>query len=198
MNDIQHYCDTLKLPYIKESAEREASDSLRRKDTYADYLKRLLHQEVLNRFSRSIQVKIKKAQFTFLGYDFRSRRSLNSRTNEVFQNFMPAVSKSAAKSMRAHIRASRMRNRTELSLKEIADRYNPILRGWIGYYGCYYKSALDPVMLHFNKTLVAWAMRKYKKLKGHRTRASLFIKKIQKESPDLFIHWKQGYGIGFA
>jgi len=63
MNDIQHYCDTLKLPYIKESAEREASDSLRRKDTYADYLKRLLHQEVLNRFSRSIQVKIKKAQF---------------------------------------------------------------------------------------------------------------------------------------
>ena len=63
MNDIQHYCDTLKLPYIKESAEREASDSLRRKDTYADYLKRLLHQEVLNRFSRSIQVKIKKAHF---------------------------------------------------------------------------------------------------------------------------------------
>lgn len=147
---------------------------------------------------RSRRSKYPTTQFTFLGYDFRSRRSLNSRTNEVFQNFMPAVSKSAAKSMRAHIRASRMRNRTELSLKEIADRYNPILRGWIGYYGCYYKSALDPVMLHFNKTLVAWAMRKYKKLKGHRTRASLFIKKIQKESPDLFIHWKQGYGIGFA
>jgi DNA replication protein DnaC len=63
MNDIHHYCDTLKLPYIREAAEREASDSLRRKDTYTDYLKRLLQQEVLNRLSRAIQVKIKKAQF---------------------------------------------------------------------------------------------------------------------------------------
>jgi RNA-directed DNA polymerase len=137
-------------------------------------------------------------QFTFLGYDFRQRSSLNRRDNEVFQNFTPSVSKAAMKSMRAHIRASGIRNRADLSLKEIADIYNPILRGWIQYYGCYNRSELRSVMLYFNKILTAWAMRKYKKLKGHKTRASLFIRKVQKENPRLFSHWEQGLGIGLA
>lgn len=137
-------------------------------------------------------------QFTFLGYDFRSRCSLNNKTNRFFQSFSPAVSKSATKSMREHIRSSGIRNRSDLSLKEIADKYNPILSGWIGYYGCYHRTALDSVMLHFNKTLTAWAMHKYKKLKRHKTKASLFVKKIQKENPLMFSHWKAGLGIGFA
>ncbi len=137
-------------------------------------------------------------KFTFLGYDFRQRSSLNRRTNEVFQNFSPAVSKAATKSMRAHIRTSGIRNRSDLSLKEIADIYNPILRGWIQYYGCYNRGELRSVMLFFNKILTAWAMRKYKKLKGHKTRASLFIRKVQKENPQLFSHWEQGLGTGFA
>jgi hypothetical protein len=41
-------------------------------------------------------------------------------------------------------------------------------------------------------------MRKYKKLKGRKTRASLFIQKVQKENPKLFSHWEQGLGMGFA
>jgi RNA-directed DNA polymerase len=137
-------------------------------------------------------------QFTFLGYDFRSRRVLNSKTNEVFQGFNPAVSKSATKSMREHIRSSGIRNRSDLSLEEIANQYNPILSGWIGYYGCYNRTALNSVMVHFNKTLTAWAMHKYKKLKRHRTRGTHFIKKVQQENPGLFVHWKQGLGMGFA
>ena len=137
-------------------------------------------------------------QFTFLGYDFRSRSAFNPKTNKVFQNFSPAVSKSAIKSMRAHIRESGIRNRTDLNLKEIADKYNPILSGWIGYYGCYHRTALNSVMLYFNQSLKAWAMRKYKKLRGRKTRASLFIQKVQRESPQLFSHWRQGLGIGFA
>jgi hypothetical protein len=145
---------------------------------------------------RKAQYPITK--FTFLGYDFRSRRALNSKTNEVFHSFSPAVSKAAKKSMRAYIRATGIRNRSDLSLKEIADKYNPILNGWIAYYGCYCRTELNSVMFHFNKTLTAWAMRKYKKLRGRKTRASLFIQKVQRESPQLFSHWRQGLGIGFA
>lgn len=137
-------------------------------------------------------------RFTFLGYDFRSRSSLNSKTKEVFQNFSPAISDAAAKSMRMHIRRSGIRNRSDLSLQEIAERYNPILRGWINYYGRYYRTRLNSVMLYFNKVLKAWAMCKYKKLKGRKTNASLFITKVQKENIQLFVHWKQGFGIGFA
>lgn len=137
-------------------------------------------------------------KFTFLGYDFRQRRTLNRKTKEVFQSFNPAVSKTAEKSMRAHIRTLGLRNRTSLSLEEIADILNPILRGWIQYYGCYNRSALGSVMVYVNRTLTAWAMRKYKKLKGRKTRATLFILKVQKENRQLFSHWKAGLGIGFA
>ena len=137
-------------------------------------------------------------KFTFLGYDFRQRSTLNKETGEVFQSFNPAVSKTAEKSMRAHIRTLGIRNRTGLSLKEIAVILNPILRGWIEYYGSYNRSALGSVMVYVNRTLTAWAMRKYKRLQGHKTRAILFILKIQKEDEQLFSHWKQGLGIGFA
>ena len=137
-------------------------------------------------------------KFTFLGYDYRQRSSFKRETKEVFQSFNPAVSKTAEKSMRAHIRTLRIRNRTGQSLEEIADVLNPILRGWIQYYGCYNRSALGSVMIYVNRTLTAWAMSKYKKLKGRKTRATLFILKVQKENKQLFSHWKAGLGIGFA
>jgi RNA-directed DNA polymerase len=139
-----------------------------------------------------------ETQFTFLGYDFRARRSFNSKTHEVFQNFSPAVSKKATQSMREHIRASDIRNRSDLSLEEIANKYNPILNGWIGYYGHYNRTALESVMVYFNKTLTAWAMRKYKTLKSRKTKASNFIHNVQKKNPHLFSHWKHGLGSGFA
>lgn len=66
------------------------------------------------------------------------------------------------------------------------------------YYGRYYPSALDPVLGHFNKTLVAWAMRKYKKLEGHKTRAIRFIQEIAEREPLLFPHWRKGTVLRFA
>ena len=64
--------------------------------------------------------------------------------------------------------------------KEIARMYNPVLRGWLSYYGRFSPSAMYPVLRHFNKTLVAWAMRKFRRLKGHKTRACIFIGYFEK------------------
>jgi RNA-directed DNA polymerase len=64
--------------------------------------------------------------------------------------------------------------------------------------GHYQRSAMYPVLRHFNKTLVAWAMRKYKKLKGHKTRAAIFLQDIARRQPGLFVHWKKGMLGGFA
>lgn len=66
MKTIRHYCDKLILPYIKESAEQEALESLNRSDDYLAFLKRILEQEVLHKASRHVQVKIKKAQFPMI------------------------------------------------------------------------------------------------------------------------------------
>ena len=46
--------------------------------------------------------------------------------------------------------------------------------------------------------LIAWAMRKYKRLKEHRTRADLFVEGIAKRQPRLFVHWQRGMTGAFA
>lgn len=142
--------------------------------------------------------KYSTTTFTFLGYDFRRRKAKSQKTGRVFLNFGPAVSKEAATSMRAKVRQSGMRLRSETSIQELATEYNPILRGWIEYYGRYYPTALNPVWTHFNRSLVKWAMRKYKKLRGKKIKASVFIQKIMKTQPELFAHWKLGTWGRFA
>lgn len=133
-----------------------------------------------------------QTEFDFLGYTFRRRLVRNSKRNSVFVSFTPAVSKSASKSMRAETRKGGLRNRTELGLRDIAEMYNPVLRGWIGYYGRYCPSALGPVLEHFNLSLRAWAMHKYKKLRGSKTRANRFLQEIAAREPKLFVHWEKG------
>ncbi len=139
-----------------------------------------------------------KTEFDFLGYTFCGRLVKKNGEDEFFVGFTPAVSKRALKDMRAETRRRGFRNRTDMSLTEIAEQYNPVLRGWINYYGRYNRSSLYPMLGHFNKTLVAWAMRKFKKLRGHKTRAVKFMDKVVERQPDLFEHWKIGMRGGFA
>jgi len=105
-------------------------------------------------------------EFDFLGYTFRDRWIQNPKTEVMFLGFNPGVSKTAVKSMRAKTRKLNIRNRSDLSLEDIGRFYNPIIRGWIEYYGKYGKAALDPVLRHINLSLMGWAMRKHKKKIG--------------------------------
>lgn len=142
--------------------------------------------------------KYPQTSFDFLGYTFAARLCRNRKRNSVFVNFTPAVSKTALKSMRAKTRQLNWRNRTELSLNEIARRVNPVLQGWLNYYGCFTRSALYPVWRHFNLTLVAWVRRKYKPLRRHRSRAAKFMERISEKHPELFAHWRAGMQGAFA
>lgn len=137
-------------------------------------------------------------EFDFLGYTFRARVCKNTKRNSMFVNFTPAVSKTSLKAMRAKVRKDNLRNRTDLSLQEIANWYNPILQGWLSYYGGYYRSAMYNVWRHFNKTLIAWAMRKYKQFRHRKTRAALFLEGVMKQKPNLFVHWRNGMKGSFA
>ena len=136
--------------------------------------------------------------FDFLGYTFQARACKNTKRNSMFVNFTPAVSKTALKAMRAKIRRDDVRNRTDLSLEEIAKWYNPILQVWLNYYGSYYRSGMYPIWRHFNKALVAWAVRKYKAYRQRKTWASKFLERISKSRPRLFAHWRIGMQGAFA
>ena len=97
----------------------------------------------------------------------------------LFCGFTPAVSRSALKAMRATIRDLNIRQQTQMSLEEIARQINPLLRGWIEYYGRYAPSALNPLLRYVNQRLLDWVMRKYKRLRGHKVRASQFLQRLQ-------------------
>ncbi len=142
--------------------------------------------------------KYSNKSFDFLGYSFKARLCKNTKRDSLFVNFTPAVSKSAMKSMRATTRKCNIRNRTDLSLNDIARWYNPIIRGWLNYYGRYSRSAMYPVLWHLNRTLVAWAMRKYRYFRQRKTWASLFMEGILKRQPWLFAHWQIGMKGSFA
>jgi RNA-directed DNA polymerase len=137
-------------------------------------------------------------KFDFLGYGFRPRLVKRVRDNTLFCGFNPAVSVSALKAMRATIRELNIRRQTQLSLADIAQRLNPLLRGWIEYYGRYAPSALYPLLRYVNQTLLAWAMRKFKRFADHKVRASEFLQKLARDHAHLFVHWRLGMTGTFA
>ncbi|CAN7677217.1 group II intron reverse transcriptase/maturase [Pararhizobium sp. LjRoot238] len=134
----------------------------------------------------------KNVKFDFLGYCFRPRRARNARTHKMFCNFSPGVSAVALKAMRKTIRDLDIRRQTSVAMTEIARQLNPLLRGWIAYYGRYTASALGPFLRYVNQTLQAWMMRKFKRFKGRKTKAGTFLIRLKRECPNLFVHWKLG------
>ena len=128
-------------------------------------------------------------KFDFLGYTFRPRGS-KDRYGRLSVNFLPAVSDEAAKSMQRTMRSWQIHRMTDKSIKDLACMFNPVIRGWINYYGQFYKSALYPVFKQLNGALQRWAMRKYKKLRRRRRRAFYWLGRIAKQMPYLFAHWR--------
>jgi group II intron reverse transcriptase/maturase len=128
-------------------------------------------------------------KFDFLGYTFRPRRA-KTRQGRFFVGFNPAISNKATKSICDTMRQWKLHRRSDKSLDELAQMINPVLRGWINYYGHFYKSALYRTFQHLNNILVRWASRKFKRLKEHKRRAFLWLQSRVHRQPRLFAHWQ--------
>ena|SRR5829696_4227819 len=124
-------------------------------------------------------------------HTFRPRLS-RSRWGKHFVNFTPAVSRDAAVRMSREIRTWHIPKRSDKSLSDLARMFNPIVRGWLNYYGRFYKSMLYPLLQHLNTKLVQWATRKYKRLRRRERRARLWLRRIARQEPRLFAHWRFG------
>ena len=131
-----------------------------------------------------------ETKFDFLGYTFRPRRSKN-RYGKLFINFTPAVSNKAKKAMRQAIHNWRMHLKPDKTLEDLARMFGPMIRGWIDYYGRFYKSELYSVLKHMNRALVRWVQRKHKKLANQR-RATHWLRKVARRERELFAHWQLG------
>ena len=130
-------------------------------------------------------------KFDYLGYTFRPRRS-KSKHGHFFVNFSPAVSNGRKRDIGREIRSWHISRRSDKSLTDLARMFNPIVQGWINFYGRFYKTELLQVLRRINERLVRWAMRKYKRLHGHYTRAVRWLADVYRRAPTLFAHWRVG------
>jgi RNA-directed DNA polymerase len=130
--------------------------------------------------------------FDFLGYTFQPRRAKNRRGN-FFVSFLPAMSAKAAKRVRQTIREWRMAStRNNQRLEDLARLVNPAVRGWLHYYGRFYRSKCVDVLRHLNEALGRWAQRKYKRLRRRKRASMHWLGRIARRDSKLFVLWQHG------
>jgi group II intron reverse transcriptase/maturase len=125
--------------------------------------------------------------FTFLGYGFRARR-VRTGSGRITTGFVPAISKDAMNKISSVVRSWRLHTRTGLSEADLARRINPVVRGWMNYYGAFYPSALYPLLARINAYLLRWLRKKHKRLRGRRKAQDAWNRAV-KQRPRFFAHW---------
>jgi len=126
--------------------------------------------------------------FDFLGYTFRGRLAKGRRG--FFVSFSPAISCRARKAVGQKVRAWHLIRRSGTDLSGLAAEINPQVRGWISYYGTFYRSELHFVVRRIDQHLLRWAMRKFKRLRGRPARAQAWLDAAHQRQPHLFAHWQ--------
>lgn len=130
-------------------------------------------------------------QFTFLSYTFRPRSAMNKH-GQLFVHFCPAVCPAVLKAIGHVIRRWRLHRRTGTTLQDLADEINPVVQGWINYYGAFYKFTLTMPLRRINAYLVRWLRCKYKRLRRRPRGARELLARIARDRPGLFAHWAAG------
>lgn len=124
--------------------------------------------------------------YTFLGYTFRPRGAQNRKTEKRFLSFLPAASREAQKRLRQKLKDKSLRRCAHMSIEEVADYLNPLLRGWFGYFSHFYKSELYWVAFHIDNRIMQWASNKHK---WNSRRPICWLNRIKRKTPELFAHW---------
>jgi group II intron reverse transcriptase/maturase len=125
-------------------------------------------------------------EFTFLGYDFK-QRTLVDRNGVLFRSIAPGASKSAMREMTRTIKGWRIHRSSGATLRELAQRHNATLRGWINYYGKFwYRNFSYQLWSVFQSRLVKWMSCKYRLSQRAAERK---LARVRRAHPSLFAHW---------
>lgn len=170
-----------------------------------------LYKELIERFkscnlelneekTRIVYCKTSKRQedypnvtFDFLGHTFRPCKTMEKRTHKVFTGFQPNISKKAKNRIKETMRSWNFKSKTQTPLDCIAQMVNPVLRGWINYYGKYGGKSFYGIFKYFDTLLARWAKSKYKKFRNKPLYVVCkWLGNIADRNP-LFIHWQMGY-----
>lgn len=129
-------------------------------------------------------------EFKFLGFVFKQRETINTKSRKVFMNFLPAIGDDTLKEMRRIIKFQwKIGLQVHKSLEDIALEVNPIIRGWINFYGKFNLSRLKTLAYYIDKQLMKWARNKYETLRGQIDGSRGWLKSVYNMNSKLFSHW---------
>ena len=209
-NLFMHYAfdEWMRRTYPSVPFERYADDVLvhcvseaQAKEVLAAVRERLLqcHLELHSEKTRIVYCKQKnrvrpfdRIQFDFLGYTFRPRK-VKTRLGHYSTSFVPAISAGSAARIRATVRGWRLGTTWQYRrFDEVGCLVDPFVRGWLSYYGRYYRSRCLTVLSCVNRALVKWACRKYKRFKRRQRAATHWLGRLARQNPNLFYLWRVG------
>ena len=78
--------------------------------------------------------------------------------------------------------------RTTGNLEELAEWINPVVRGWMNYYGQFNRWEMYSLLRSINTYLMRWARKKFKRLRAYK-RVKAWWKRLVGRQPEMFAHW---------
>jgi RNA-directed DNA polymerase len=126
--------------------------------------------------------------FDFLGYTFRAR-GLRNKHGQVFTGFGPAASAKAIAKMSETVVSWRLHQHLHLSWKDLIQWIGPVIRGWMNYYGRYYRSQLYPLLSRINHHIQRWLQDKHNNLRSGKVLWRTWHRVIT-QYPNALPHWK--------
>jgi RNA-directed DNA polymerase len=129
--------------------------------------------------------------FTFLSYTFRPRAAKDKfDPKKLIVLFNGAISNAAKTSIRQAIRKVLNPQWTNATLEAFANVLNPKIRGWINYYGKFFKWRMIKVFHYLDGLIQRWLANKYRFTSKAKTIET--FQRIKEEFPVMFYHWKFG------
>lgn len=174
--------------------EKEAEQVLESIRTRMTACRLRLHEgktKIVNCKKYKNQSASKTKKFDFLGFSFQPRTS-RAKSGELFLGYDCAISKSSKKKIISEIRSTKFQRWTNRSIDQIAEFFNAKIRGWINYFGKFRKYELNSVFRIFERRIIEWARRRYKRLGKSFIKASKWFYRFKKNNK-LFEHWARGF-----
>jgi len=134
-----------------------------------------------------------EVKFDFLGYSFQPRTASSKKTGNLFLGYDCAISISSRKRLASRLRDLKIPTLSFKSIVGIAQYLNPMIRGWVNYYGKFRGSELSKVFRLLHDRLIRWARKRYKRYKKSIRRAYEWLHRVREQYPTLFYHWQVGY-----
>jgi RNA-directed DNA polymerase len=128
--------------------------------------------------------------FTFLSYDFQPRKKWGGKNKRSYMIFAGAIAGKAKTAMKEAIRAVLLPRWSQQTMQWFAEKLNPKIRGWINYYGKFYRTQMLKLFFYVNERIKKWIANKHKLNTKHCILAK--YRNFQEQQPDLFYHWRMG------